>query len=167
MLVGMMGAGKTTVGRALAERLGWAFLDSDAEVKRSTGRTIPEIFESEGEPAFREEEASVLFEAIAREEPTVVAVAGGAVLDPRNRELITGAGLVVWLRAGVGELAERVGDGAGRPLLGDDPAAALARLEAERAPLYREVAEVVVDTGGRRPGEVVAEIEGHVAAASG
>ncbi|MHB1929288.1 MAG: shikimate kinase, partial [Acidimicrobiales bacterium] len=82
LLVGMMGAGKTTVGHLLAERLGTAYLDSDAEVKRRTGRTVPEIWHTDGEPAFRREEARVLADALTRPGPTVVSVAGGAVLDP-------------------------------------------------------------------------------------
>ena len=144
LLIGMMGAGKTTVGRAVASRLGWAHLDSDEQVCRRTGRTVPEIFEADGEAAFRAEERAALAEAVGGEDPVVVSVAGGAVLDPGNRRRLAGAGLVVWLRAPVAVLAARVGDGAGRPLLGDDPAAALARLEAERRPLYAGLADVVI-----------------------
>jgi shikimate kinase len=145
LLVGMMGAGKTTVGRALAQRFGWPYLDSDEEVRRRTGRTVPEIFAQDGEPAFRAEEAVVLAEACSSTHPVVVSVAGGAVLNPTNREIIKGCGLVVWLRASLATLTQRVGDGRTRPLLGDDPGAALARLYPERARLYEELAGVVVD----------------------
>lgn len=155
LLVGMMGAGKSTVGRLLAGRLGWPYLDSDEEVLRRTGRTVPQIWHEEGEAAFRRQEAAVLAEALARPAPDVVAVAGGAVLDPANRDLIRASGAVVaWLRAEPATLAARVGDGAGRPLLEADPAGAVAALDAVRRPVYTELAEVVVDVDGRTPEEV-------------
>ncbi len=158
LLVGMMGAGKSTVGRALAARLGWPYLDSDEQVEANTGRTVPEIFEERGEPAFRAEEKRALAEALTSDGPVVVSVAGGAVLDPDNRKRIREAGLVVWLKADVATLAERVGAGEGRPLLGDDPAAALARLYEQRRPLYQEMADVVVDAGQLNPEQAVDEI---------
>ena len=159
LLVGMMGSGKTTVGRALARRRGWRHLDSDEQVQRRTGRTIPDIFEVDGEAAFRAEEARALGEAIASDEPAVISVAGGAVLDPENRRRMTEGGTVVWLRADLGTLAARVGDGRGRPLLADDPADALRRLYAERRPLYEQVAAVVVDVDDLSRDEVVDAIE--------
>src|SRR5688500_12588274 len=109
LLIGMMGAGKTTVGRALAERLGWPYLDSDEQVERNTGRTVPEIFEADGEAAFRAEEKRALAEATTSTGPVVVSVAGGAVLDPENRRRLREGGRVVWLRASVSTLAARVG----------------------------------------------------------
>jgi shikimate kinase len=157
-LVGMMGVGKTTVGRMLAQRLGRPYFDSDAQVMRATGKSVPEIFESEGEAAFRAEEKRALREAVSSEAPAVISVAGGAVLDPDNRELLAASGTVVWLRASVETLAARVGQGAGRPLLGDDPGAALARLYPERRPLYEALADVVVDVDDARPVEVVDKI---------
>lgn len=162
LLVGMMGAGKTTIGRGLAARLGRALLDSDAEVERSTGRGVREIFEREGEGAFRREESRVLREATERHDPSVIAVAGGAVLDPGNRALIAAAGLVVWLRADPDVLVHRVGEGLGRPLLGDDPKEAIHRLYEMRAPLYASIADVIVDVDGRSPSEVVDEIASRV-----
>jgi shikimate kinase len=162
LLIGMMGAGKSTVGTALAKRLGWQYLDSDAQVQHRTGMTVPEIFAGRGEAAFRKEETAALEEAVAIDHPTVVSVAGGAVLDPGNRACIRAAGLVVWLRAEVATLAARVGDGTGRPLLGDDPAAALARLDRERRPLYEELADVVIDVDRRPVADVVEEIVAHV-----
>jgi shikimate kinase len=154
LLIGMMGAGKSTVGRMIAERLQWPYVDSDEEVERRTGMTVPQIFAKKGEPAFRAEEAHALDEAATSDGPVVVSVAGGAVLDADNRARIRQAGLVVWLRAEVSTLAQRVGAGAGRPLLGDDPQAALSRLYLERAPLYRDLADLTVDVDQSTPAEV-------------
>lgn len=156
LLVGMMGAGKTTVGRLLADRLGCAYVDSDAQVEQATGRTVPELFETVGEPAFRAAESAALHEALEGDSPVVVSVAGGAVLDPANRDLLHRSGTVVWLRADPATLAARVGDGAGRPLLADEAAATLARLDRERRPHYAGLADVVVDVDGVPP-DVVAD----------
>lgn len=145
LLVGMMGAGKTTTGHLLAERLGWGYRDSDADVEAATGLTVPELFARDGEAAFRRAEATVLANACADTSPSIVSVAGGAVLSEENRRLIAASGIVAWLRARPETLATRLGDGIGRPLLGDDPAAAVVRLDAVRAPLYAELADVVID----------------------
>jgi shikimate kinase len=163
LLIGMMGAGKSTVGRAVAERLGWTYLDSDEQVQEHTGMTVPEIFAGRGEAAFRREEALALAEAVTFPGPAVVGVAGGAVLDPENRRQIHHAGLVIWLRAEVSTLAARVGSGETRPLLGADPAAALARLCQERLPLYRDLADVVIDVDTRTPDQIATEVVAAVA----
>jgi shikimate kinase len=155
LLIGMMGAGKTTTGRLLAERLGWRYLDSDDEVERRTGRTVPEIWKADGEAAFRAEESRVLIDACSSAEPAVVSVAGGAVLDPDNRDIIRSGGLVVWLRADVATLAARVGDGSGRPLLEGGPAAALDRLWRQRQPIYAELADRTFDVDEMAPPQVV------------
>ena len=158
MLVGMMGSGKTAVGRRLARRLGWRYLDSDEQVEACTGRSVPEIFAAGGEAAFRREETRALGVALATDEPVVVSVAGGAVLAACNRDRLRRDATVVWLRARPATLAGRVGDGAGRPLLSPDPAAAISRLDAERRPFYAEVADVVVDVDDLTPDQAVSRI---------
>jgi shikimate kinase len=158
LLVGMMGAGKTTTGNLIAERLGWRYRDSDADVEAETGLSVPELFAREGETAFRTAEAEVLAEACADPKPSVVSVAGGAVLTGANRRLIAASGTVIWLRARPDTLAARVGAGLGRPLLGDDPAEAMVRLLEARAPLYTELADVVIDVDELTPAEVARRI---------
>ena len=119
---------------------------------------MPALFSRDGEAAFRRAEAEVLAAACAEPAPSVVSVAGGAVLSEQNRRLIASAGIVVWLRARPETLAARVGDGAGRPLLGDDPAEAVHRLYAVRAPLYAEVADLVLDVDDLKPATVADRI---------
>jgi shikimate kinase len=148
VLVGMMGAGKTTVGAALAERLGWTHCDSDAQVVADTGRTVPELFAERGEAAFRAEEARVLAEALSRPEPVVVSAAGGVVLSEDNRALLADPQLLI----------RRVGTGRGRPLLDDDPAANLLELYEARRPLYEAVAQITVDVDNRSARQVVDDL---------
>ncbi len=155
ILVGMMGAGKTTVGRMLAGRLGWAHLDSDAQVEADTGRTVPELFADHGEAAFRAEESRVLADALSGPDPVVVSAAGGVVLSAPNRELLVRSGVVVWLRADTDLLVRRVGTGAGRPLLDEDPAGVIADLYRVRRPLYEAVAAVTLDVNGLTPHQLV------------
>jgi len=157
-LVGMMGAGKTTVGRLCAARLGWEYFDSDAQVVEGTGRTVPELFTEEGEAVFRAHESRVLLEALSGERPVVVSAAGGVVLSEGNRELLRRSATVVWLRAGVATLTRRVGEGAGRPLLDADPATSLAALDEVRRPLYATVAHAVVDVDELAPDEVADQV---------
>lgn len=155
VLVGMMGAGKTTIGRRLARRLDRPFVDSDEQVEARTGRTVREIFEAEGEPTFRALETDALCDALSSSTPAVVAAAGGTVLAEVNRDAMRSAGTVVWLRADPSVLATRVRDGVHRPLLADDPAQVLRDLDAARRDLYASVAHHVVDTEGRMPEDVV------------
>ncbi|HUE60510.1 MAG TPA: shikimate kinase [Acidimicrobiales bacterium] len=157
-LVGMMGVGKTTAGRLLAEKLGWPHLDSDEEVVRVAGKPFPQLWEEGGEPGFRSLETKVVSELAASPGEAVVALGGGAVLDPQNRETIKGAGLVVWLRADPATLSERVGDGRGRPLLKSGPAKALKHLSDTRAPLYESVADLVFDVDRMNPREVAERV---------
>ncbi len=159
MLVGMMGAGKTSVGRRLAECRGWQFFDSDRQVEATTGRTVAEIWRTDGEPAFRRLEAQVLADALASTTPRVIAAAGGTVLDEDNRRLLRMHKPVVWLRSRPETLATRVTSGTHRPLLDEDPAAVLERLAAIRRPYYEEVADVVVDVDDLTPEQVVGCVE--------
>ncbi len=151
MLIGMMGAGKTTVGRLVAGRLRRPFHDSDEEILARTGMSVPEIFAARGEAAFRAEERAVLAAALASPVPSVIAVAGGAVFDPDSRRRVRRGGVVVWLRARPATLAGRVGSGAGRPLLEHDPAGTMALLDARRRPVYRSLADARVDVDGAPP----------------
>jgi shikimate kinase len=157
-LIGMMGAGKSTVAAIVAARLGWPLLDSDAVIEQATGHTVAEIFATEGEAAFRALERKALVDAVSADEPAVVAVAGGAVLDPANRELLKSAGTVVWLRARPETLAGRVHEGDHRPLLEGDAPGALKRLAAERAPYYTELADVEIDVDERKAEDVAEEV---------
>lgn len=139
MLVGLMATGKTSAGRRLAERLGRDFVDSDAQVVSRTGRSVREIFESDGEAAFRRLEAEALAEALGRPAPVVVGAAGGVVLDAGNRARLADA-VVIWLRAEPATLARRVTTGDHRPLLGDNPQEVLETMLDQRRHLYAEVA---------------------------
>ena len=146
-LVGMMGAGKTTVGRSLARRLKLRFFDSDQEIEARCGVKIPVIWEIEGEAGFRAREAQAIAE-LSLLDGIVLATGGGAVLAPENRALLAERGTVVYLRATPEHLYERVRQDRNRPLLaGGDPLGRLRELYRERDPLYREVADVVIDTG--------------------
>lgn len=157
-LVGPMGSGKSAVGRQLAGRLGLRFIDSDDEIRARTGVDIPYIFEREGEAGFRVREAEVLDE-LSRDEGVLVATGGGAVLDPLTRQRLRERGRVVYLRTSVDQQLARTRRSTHRPLIAnDDPRGTLARLYGQREPLYREVAEVVVDTDGRKVRAVVDEI---------
>ena len=156
VLVGMMGSGKTTVGRALAARLGRPLLDSDALIEAREGRTVRDIFAADGEDSFRAIETEVLVHSLANSEPAVIAAAGGVVLRAENRDALRRSGArVVWLRADPAVLVERVTGGPHRPLLDDDPEGVLQRMYAEREGLYREVADAIVTVDGRSVNEVV------------
>lgn len=153
-----MGAGKTTIGGLVAGRLRRPLSDSDADVQRRTGATIPELFSARGEPAFRAEERAALSAALASPVPSVVAVAGGAVLDPEVRRRLRSAGAVVFLDVAPWRLAARVGRGEGRPLLDHDPSGTLQRLDAVRRPVYLSLADVVVEVGGRSPDAIAEQV---------
>lgn len=145
-LVGLMGAGKTTIGRVLAKRLGMSFVDSDHEIEARTGVRIPTIFEIEGEEGFRRREALVIAD-LASAGGLVVATGGGVVLKAENRANLKSSGFVAYLNVPPHLLHERIRHDKSRPLLQvEDPLARLKELHALRDPLYREVADLVIDS---------------------
>lgn len=143
VLVGLMGVGKSTVGRRLAKELERPFADADEQVELAAGLAVPAIFRRDGEDAFRRLEAEVLADLVSRPHPLVIAAGGGVVTRPENRALLAEV-VVVWLRASAAFLARRT-DPTHRPLLAGDAEGALARLLVEREPLYEAVADIVVD----------------------
>jgi len=158
-LIGLMGAGKTSVGRILARRLGKTFYDVDHEIERSTGVKVPVIFEIEGEAGFRARESKVLSALVARRN-IVLATGGGAVLAETNRRLLAQNGFVIYLRAGANDLWLRTRHDRNRPLLQTaDPRAKLRELLAQRDPLYREIAHLVVETGNQSVNSLVHRLE--------
>lgn len=155
-LIGMMGAGKSTIGRSLAQRLGRPFTDTDKVVVERTGVPIATIFEIEGEAAFRHREAVALESCAHAETPSVVSTGGGAPLREDNRRLMRETGTVVYLAARLEHLWRRLKNDRTRPLLiADDPRERLAVLLAERDPIYREAADVILETGGQSVSSLV------------
>lgn len=155
-LVGPMGAGKSTIGRFLADNLNLEFIDLDTEIEARCGANIPWIFDVEGEAGFRKRESRLL-EEITTRSGILLATGGGAVLDESNREILKQRGYVAYLSASVEQLLERTANDRNRPLLQvDNPREVIETLIAERDPLYREVADLVVVTEKRKP-QVVAE----------
>lgn len=147
ILVGMMGSGKTTMGRALAKHLGKAFVDSDEEIQKRTGVTITHIFDIEGETGFRQRESAAIC-GLAGRSNMVLATGGGAVLAEQNRELLRQNGIVIYLKASVHDLWQRTRHDRNRPLLQTaDPYAKLTELFQQRDPLYRQVADIVIQSG--------------------
>ncbi len=156
VLVGMMGSGKTTVGRVLAARLKRDLLDTDALIEQREGRSVRDIFASDGEAVFRSIETQVLTDSLARPESAVIATGGGVVLCPENcASLRTSGARVVWLRAEPAVLVERVKGGVHRPLLDADPELTLRQMHEQREALYREVADLIIAVDGRSVTDVV------------
>lgn len=157
--VGLMGAGKTTIGRLIAKHLNKVFYDSDHEIEKRTGVKIPLIFELEGESGFRRREAAVI-EDLCGLQDIVMATGGGVVLSADNRQNLKKNGTVVYLRASVHDLWLRTKNDKSRPLLqGGNVKQKLEKLFAERDPLYREIASLIIDTGGQPVHQLVSHIE--------
>jgi len=158
-LVGPMGSGKSTVGRHLADLLECPFIDSDAEIESRAGADIPWIFDVEGEAGFRRRETTVLKDLVAQP-AAVIATGGGAILAAENRELMARAGVVVFLNVSLAQQLKRTGSGEGRPLLQQgDREETLKQLMAEREPLYRALADVIISAGGGNARKVARQIE--------
>ena len=162
-LVGPMGAGKTTIGRRLADARGMEFVDSDHEIEARTGVDIPFIFEKEGEAGFRRREKQVI-EALTARSNIVLATGGGAVLDTDNRLMLSSRGLVVYLHASVTQQLARTERADNRPLLqqATDRKTVLESLFQVRDPLYREIADLIIDTDHRNARAVVRDIEAYL-----
>lgn len=157
-LIGPMGAGKSAVGRQLARLLHLDFFDSDEEIENRTGVDIPFIFEKEGEEGFRKREVKVIDE-LSQRQGIVLATGGGAVLDAGSRSHLGGRGYVIYLHTTVAQQLERTQRGRNRPLLdSEDKEEVLQELMTVRDPLYREIADLVIETDGRRVREVAQEI---------
>ncbi len=153
-----MGAGKSAVGRQLARMLHMDFMDSDDEIETRTGVDIPFIFEKEGEDGFRKREMKVI-DDLSKQEGIVLATGGGAVVDPQNRNHLGARGFVVYLYTTVDQQLERTRRGRSRPLLATgDPRQTLEDLMSVRDPMYREIADLVVETDGRKVKAVANEI---------
>jgi shikimate kinase len=156
VLVGPPGAGKSTVGRLVAERLGVAFRDTDDDIETSAGKSIPEIFFDDGEEAFRALERAAVGVALT-EHTGVLSLGGGAVLDAGTRERLKPHN-VAFLSVGLADATKRIGMSAARPVLALNPRAQLTQLLAERLPLYREVASIEISTDGKTPEQVLEEL---------
>jgi shikimate kinase len=154
ILIGFMGTGKSSVGRELARRWGFRFLDTDSIIRNQCGKSISEIFSVFGEPFFRDQEFATLTKLLYCHS-SVIATGGGIVIQPRNVALLGKLGTTIWLKADQATIFERVSRNKNRPLLQtDDPEGTIARLLAERAPLYESVADLIVDTSGLSHHEV-------------
>jgi len=162
ILVGMMGSGKTTMGRVLAKHLDKEFVDSDEEIQHRTGVTIPHIFDVEGEQGFRQRESSVIADLVRREN-IILATGGGAVLMEQNRATMQQNGIVIYLKASVHDLWQRTRHDRSRPLLQtDDPHARLTELFQQRDALYQQVADIVIQSGRLSVHTLMLQVVGNI-----
>ncbi len=158
LLVGLMATGKSTVGSAIANATGWPCLDNDTLLERSTGRTAAQLLAEQGEAALRSAESDVLTLLLAMPGPFVAGVAAGTILDPRDRERLREGSHVVWLKTSVETLVRRVAQQGGRAWLDADPEQVLRAMAAEREPLYREVADQVLDMDALTPARAARQV---------
>tara|TARA_B100001029_G_scaffold174076_1_gene173747 strand:- start:40 stop:570 length:531 start_codon:yes stop_codon:yes gene_type:complete len=163
-LIGPMGVGKSTIGRVLAKIMGLRFFDSDQEIELSSGADIPWIFDVEGESGFRERESKMISQLCQRQD-IVLATGGGAILAKQNRDTLCSNGTVVYLTASIEKLVDRTKKDKNRPLLQtDNPKQKVIELFEDRNPLYQDAADMVIDTGGKKPLVVASEIQRFVQA---
>jgi shikimate kinase len=159
LFIGLMGSGKSILGKQLASRLSLVLVDLDEKIVLQEGRSIPQIFEDDGEKAFRALESASLVDVLASDKPQVIATGGGAILSAENRALMKEKGKVIWLDASAEILAARISGDSNRPLLNDvNPLNKMLKLTAQRNPLYAEIADLRIDTGKLTDKEAVAKI---------
>lgn len=158
LLIGMMGSGKSTIGRLLAGATGWPYVDNDELVHRSHGSTAREILAEHGEDRMRAAESDALALGLTNPAPALIGVAGGTILDPANRKRLAGGGVVVWLRADAAALESRAMGADHRPWLDTGGGSWIRDATVERDPLYASVADIVVDTGSSEPEQSADEI---------
>jgi shikimate kinase len=158
LLVGMMGSGKSTIGRLLANATGWSYVDNDELVLRAHGASPRTLLAERGETVMRQAESEALASGVTLPSPAIVGVAAGVILDADDRETLRSGGIVVWLRAGADDLAARAAGAEHRPWLDDDPRAWMTAAVLERDPLYASVADHVVDTDAAAPDETAARL---------
>jgi shikimate kinase len=166
ILIGMMGSGKTTIGRLLSEATGWPYVDNDELVRRHSGLTARELLAEGGQDRLRAVESAALALGLELPPPVIVGVAAGTVLDPTNRQRMRDGGIVVWLRASAETLVLRAGGAVHRPCIDRDDAW-MEKAAAEREPLYAQIADVIVDTGQAAQNESVDMIRSAIAATDG
>lgn len=169
ILIGPMGAGKSTIGRQLAEHYGYSLVDIDSAIEKRCGADIAWIFDVEGEEGFRRRESAMLEETLAADQPVVVATGGGIVTQPRNLQLLGQGGVVVYLMASAGQILRRTRNDTSRPLLQvPDRAAAVEKILAEREPLYTQIADLSFRSGdgsaGRSAARLIEQINGYLGA---
>ena len=162
ILIGMMGSGKTTIGRLLSEATGWPYVDNDELVRRHSGLTARELLAEGGQERLREVESAALSLGLELPPPVIIGVAAGAVIDGRNREGMRSGGVVVWLRASAETLIERAGGAAHRPFIDRFGPDWMRTTAAEREPLYAEIADLTVDTAELTADESVEAIRSHL-----
>lgn len=165
VILGLMGAGKTTLGRALSQRLGWPLNDSDQQIERATGRTVRQLKDELGVDEMHELESAQLLAALDEQDPSVIDAAASVVDDPRCRRALRRRGVVaIWLRGSAETLAARFGSSSHRPAYGRDPIVFLRAQIARRGPLFAAIRPRIVEIDGKAPAQVLAEVLGHLRA---